>query len=109
MLLDRLLQHRPAAFRPRRADAGRGQPERPAHGYDGRAATRLAHIPTGSATTARKSNQKDSGGMISNRNTWGRRTQGHYDEADEASGPNSGNDFGDNPVPGKGQKGSRGD
>ena len=31
-------------------NAGRGLPRRPACGYDGQAATRLAHIPTGATT-----------------------------------------------------------
>ena len=44
-------------------NAGRGLPRRPACGYDGQAATRLAHIPTGATTTARRSMQRDSGGM----------------------------------------------
>ena len=50
-------------------NAGRGLPRRPACGYDGQAAMRLAHIPTGATTTARRSIQKDSGGMNDNRNT----------------------------------------
>ena len=33
-------------------NAGRGLPRRPACGYEGQAATRLAHIPTGATTTA---------------------------------------------------------
>ena len=58
--------------RPRSAlggNAGRGLPRRPACGYDGQAATRLAHIPTGATTTARRSMQRDSGGMNDNWNT----------------------------------------
>ena len=47
-------------------NAGRGLPRRPACGYDGQAATRLAHIPTGATTTARRSMQRDSGGMNDN-------------------------------------------
>ena len=50
-------------------NAGRGLPRRPACGYDGQAATRLAHIPTGATTTARRSMQRDSGGMNDNWNT----------------------------------------
>ena len=50
-------------FGARGENAGRGLPRRPACGYDGQAATRLAHIPTGATTTARRSMQRDSGGM----------------------------------------------
>ena len=67
--VDRLLQHREAALGARGKNAGRGLPRRPACGYDGQAATRLAHIPTGATTTARRSMQRDSGGMNDNRNT----------------------------------------
>ena len=67
--VDRLLQHREAALGARGENAGRGLPRRPAYGYDGQAATRLAHIPTGATTTARRSIQRDSGGMNDNWNT----------------------------------------
>ena len=43
-------------------------PQRPACGYDGQAATRLAHIPTGAATATGRSIQEDFGGMSDNRN-----------------------------------------
>ena len=50
---------------------GRGR--RPVCGYDGPAATtprdRLAHLPTGATTTARRSIQRDSGSRNDNRNT----------------------------------------
>ena len=42
---------------------------RPVCGYDGPAATRLAHLPTGATTTARRSIQRDSGSRNDNRNT----------------------------------------
>ena len=67
--MDRLLQHREAALGPRRENAGRGLSRRPACGYDGQAATRLDHIPTGATTTARRSIQRDAGGMNDNQNT----------------------------------------
>ena len=67
--MDRLLQHREAALGARRQNAGRGLPRRPACGYHGQAATRLAHIPTGATTAAGRSIQGDSGGMSDNRNT----------------------------------------
>ena len=44
-------------------------PRRPACGYDGHAAPRRAHIPTGSRTPARQPGPKEPGGMINNRNT----------------------------------------
>ena len=62
------LQHRETAHGAGRADAGRGLPGRDACGYDGQAAPRLAHIPTGAAA-ARRSIQGDSGGLNFNRNT----------------------------------------
>ena len=48
-----------------------GIPRRPACGYDGQAAPRLAHIPTGAAatTTTGRSIEGDSGGLRNNRNT----------------------------------------
>ena len=52
-----------------RADPGRGIPRRAACGYDGQAAPRLAHIPTGATAAAGRSIQGDSGGLIDNRNT----------------------------------------
>ena len=67
--VDRLLQHREAALGARGENAGRGLPRRTACGYDGQAATRLAHIPTGATTTARRSIQRDSSGMNDNWNT----------------------------------------
>ena len=42
--VDRLLQRRTATLGPRRENPGRGLPRRPACGYDGQAATRLAHL-----------------------------------------------------------------
>ena len=48
---------------------GRGLPRRPACGYDGQAATRLARLPTGAATATGRSIQGDSGKMSGNRNT----------------------------------------
>ena len=42
---------------------------RPVCGYDGPAATRLAHLPTGAPTPARRSIQRDSGSRNDNRNT----------------------------------------
>ena len=51
-----------------RANPGRGIPRRPACGYDGQAAPRLAHIPTGATATGR-SFERDSGGLRNNRNT----------------------------------------
>ena len=48
------------------AEAYRGAPP---VDNDGQAATRLAQIPTGATTTARRSMQRDSGGMNDNRNT----------------------------------------
>ena len=50
---------------PTPAEAYRGED---ACGYDGQAAPRLAHIPTGAAA-ARRSIQGDSGGLNFNRNT----------------------------------------
>ncbi len=50
--VDRLLQHRETALGTRRADAGRGLPGRHACGYDGQAASRLDHIPTGATAAA---------------------------------------------------------
>ena len=47
-------------------EAYRGDPP---VGYDGQAATRLAHIPTGTATATGRSIQEDFGGMSDNRNT----------------------------------------
>ena len=47
----------------------RGLPQQPACGYDGQAATRLAHTLTGAATTTGRSIQGDSGGMSDNRDT----------------------------------------
>ena len=43
-------------------------PRRPACGYDGHAATLLAHIPTGATTATGRSIQRDSGDMNDNRN-----------------------------------------
>ena len=67
--VDRLLQRRTATLGPRRKNPGRGLPRRPACGYDGQAATRLAHLPTGAATATGRSIQGDSGKMSGNRNT----------------------------------------
>ena len=44
-----------------RADAGRGLPRRHACGYDGQAASRLDHIPTGATAATERSIQGDSG------------------------------------------------
>ena len=54
---------------PRRKNPGRGLPRRPACGYDGQAAARLAHLHTGAATATGRSIQGDSGKMSGNRNT----------------------------------------
>ncbi len=59
--VDRLLQHRKATLGARWENPGRGLPRRPACGYDGQAATRLAHIPTGAATATGRSIQGDFG------------------------------------------------
>ena len=67
--VDRLLQRRTATLGPRRKNPGRGLPRRPACGYDGQAATRLARLPTGAATATGRSIQGDSGKMSGNRNT----------------------------------------
>ena len=49
---------------------GRGiRRARGACGYDGQAAPRLAHIPTGAAATKGRSFKRDSGGLRNNRNT----------------------------------------
>ena len=66
--VDRLLQYRTVALRPRRPDAGGSLSGPPACGYDGQG-SRLAHIPTG--PTAAKSIQHESGlgSLIKNRNT----------------------------------------
>ena len=66
-----LLQPREATRGAGRADPGRGISRRPACGYDGQAAPRLAHIPTGAtaATTTGRSIERDSGGLRNNRNT----------------------------------------
>ena len=71
---DGLLQHREASLGAGRADAGRGLPGRHACGYDGQAASRLAHIPTGATAAAGRKIQEDSGGLNFNRDTpWNRR------------------------------------
>ena len=67
--VDRLLQHREASLGAGRADPGRGLPEQPACGYDGQAASRLDHIPTGATAATGRSIQGDSGGLNFNRNT----------------------------------------
>ena len=61
---------RPHAALDGRTPAG-GISRRPACGYDGQAAPRLAHIPTGAtaATTTGRSIERDSGGLRNNRNT----------------------------------------
>ena len=48
---------------------GRGLPRRHACGYDGQAASRLDHIPTGATAATERSIQGDSGGLNFNRNT----------------------------------------
>ena len=53
--VDRLLQHHQAALGAGRADAGRGLPRRHACGYDGQAASRLDHIPTGATAATERS------------------------------------------------------
>ena len=63
------LQCREASLGAGRANPGRGIPRRPACGYDGQAAPRLAHIPTGAAATTGRSFKRDSGGLRNNRNT----------------------------------------
>ena len=60
---------REASLGARRADSGRGLPGRPACGYDGQAATRLAHRSTGATAATGRSIQGDSGGLRNNRNT----------------------------------------
>ena len=64
-----LLQPREAALGAGRANPGRGIPRRAACGYDGQAAPRLAHIPTGATATKGRSFKRDSGGLRNNRNT----------------------------------------
>ena len=59
--VDRLLQHPEASLGARRPDAGRGLPGRHACGYDGQAASRLDHIPTGATAAAGREIQGDSG------------------------------------------------
>ena len=66
--VDRLLQRREASLGAGRKDAGRSLPERPACGYDGQVAPRLAHIPTGATAEARGSIQGEYGGLTINRN-----------------------------------------
>ena len=63
------LQCREASLGAGRANPGRGISRRPACGYDGQAAPRLAHIPTGAAATTGRSFKRDSGGLRNNRNT----------------------------------------
>ena len=65
----RFLQCREASLGAGRANPGRGISRRPACGYDGQAAPRLAHIPTGAAATKGRSFKRDSGGLRNNRNT----------------------------------------
>ena len=65
----RFLQCREAALGAGRANPGRGIPRRAACGYDGQAAPRLAHIPTGAAATTGRSIERGSGGLRNNRNT----------------------------------------
>ena len=67
--VDRLLQHRDTSLGAQRADARRGLPRRHACGYDGQAASRLDHIPTGATAAAGREIQRDSGGLNFNRNT----------------------------------------
>ena len=68
--LDRLLQH---PTRPHSALGGQTPAEAyrdgPACGYDGQAATRLAHRSTGATAATGRSIQGDSGGLRNNRNT----------------------------------------
>ena len=61
--------NREASLGAGRANPGRGIPRRPACGYDGQAAPRLAHIPTGAAAAKGRSFKRDSGGLRTNRNT----------------------------------------
>ncbi len=67
--LGRLLQRRETARGAGWANPGQGIPGRPACGYDGQAAARLAHIPTGATAATGRSTQGDSGGLNFNRNT----------------------------------------
>ena len=67
--VDRLLQHRETALGAGRADAGRGLPGRGACGYDGQAASRLAHISTGAAAATGRWIQGNTSGLNFNRNT----------------------------------------
>ena len=67
--LGRLLQHREAAHGAERKDPGRGLPERDPCGYDGQAAPRLAHTPTGATAVTGRSIHGDSGGLRNNRIT----------------------------------------
>ena len=52
--VDRLLQHRKATLGTRWENPSRGLPQQPACGYDGQAATRLAHTLTGACNNDRK-------------------------------------------------------
>ena len=59
-----LLQPREASLGAGRANPGRGISRRAACGYDGQAAPRLAHIPTGATATTGRSFERGSGGLI---------------------------------------------